>query len=231
MVKLQLIDIKHHFRVALDARDKLCDNWSRCLADNCQVQLACFLSSCWPAWLVLPLPQLPPPRGFFEDLGKSSRVCIECLHSSKVCHNLTCTRMCRHRMECSGSNVVAMPNYFSQCTCICGISSPPCLLLYIHSGSVFLCAFACTLLLYASSQLAIISHYWCVKTNSANSLLRLHCFALMPPCQLLTNNWARSLKHCHQEEVISQPAIVSDSCKFTNKCPPVDIFLQSCQSP
>ena len=26
MVKLQLIHIKHHFRVVLDARDKLCDN-------------------------------------------------------------------------------------------------------------------------------------------------------------------------------------------------------------
>lgn len=112
-----------------------------------------------------------------------------------------------------------------QCTCICGISSPPCLLLYIHSGYVFLCAFACTLLLYASSQPAIISHYSCVKTKSANSLLRLHCFALMPTCRLLTNNWARSPRDCHQEEVISQPAIVSDYCKFfADKWPPVDVF-------
>ena len=152
---------------------------------------------------------------------------FSCLHrvSAEVCHNLTCTRMCRHRMECSGSNVVVMPNYFWQCTCICGISSPPCLLLYIHSGYVFLCAFACTLLLYASSQPAIISHYSCVKTKSANSLLRLHCFALMPPCRLLTNNWARSPRDRHQEEVISQPAIVSDYCEFfADKCPPVDVF-------
>ncbi len=108
---------------------------------------------------------------------------VSCLRrvSSKVCHNLCCTQICRHRMECSDSNVVASANYFSQCSCICDMSSPPFLLLYIHSSCVFLCAFARTLLWYASSQPAIISDIWCVSITSANILLPLHCSALIPP--------------------------------------------------
>ena len=88
---------------------------------------------------------------------------------------------------------------------------------------------------------AFLLHHVCCYTYTqvASSYVHLPAhYSFIPPLNpqsfliidVIHDNWARSPRDCHQEtvhqeEVTSQPAINSDSCKvFTDKCPRVDVF-------